>query len=206
MAPGKGFGIGDVQARSGQSATFQRGDQLCGIGVPAASDTDEISAMFYRGKEFPAENPCRFPGQGQGIDDHVRLRGQFWQLVRQAHVIDKVRSFTTGPARGDDPHAQRRCPSRNLGADTAEADHQHGFPADFNHGGRRIRRPLPDLFLLHMMKILQVPGQHHQHGHDVFRYGRSARVLRIGQDKIDFLRCRGQQAVIKTGPEMLQPA
>ena len=88
----------------------------------------------------------------------------------------------------------RRRPSRDLGPDTAQSHHQHGLPADFNHRGRRVRRPLPDLFLLQMMKILQVPGQHHQHGNDVLRDGWPRRVLRIRQDKIGSLRFRGHQA------------
>ena len=100
VAPGEGFGVGDVQARPGQFAALQCGDQLCGIGALAASDADKVSALFCRGKEFPVENPRRFPGQGQGIDDHVRLRDQFRQLVRQAHVIDEVRPLPAGTARG----------------------------------------------------------------------------------------------------------
>jgi len=179
---GQRFGIGYVQAGAGDRTRFQSRHQVVGHRRGAASDADVIGRGLHRVEHRLVEHAPGISGQRQGVDDHVGTRGELVQFIGQADVFDVIRSLAAAVTDRKDVHAQAVAAHRHLGADAAQADHQHGAARELDEiGPLELRLPLPLTFQLVGVVDIETARQHHHQRDRVFGQGRRADLLRIGE-------------------------
>src|SRR6185295_7166649 len=144
------LGIRDVEPGASDLAAIERIDERRGDYTATARDVDEVGGRFHLREERRVEDAGGLRRERRGVHDEVRFCGQLRQLIRQADVAYEVRAGAAAGARRGDFHAERVRALRDLAADAAETDHEHGLAVDDRHAppGRRPAAPFAALLLV----------------------------------------------------------